>query len=106
MPSLSSHVLDTTLGKPAVGMPLTLKTPDGQCVEGITNADGRCNEWQGIRLTTGTYTLQFNTGDYLRSHHGSAFYPHADITFCIETDEHYHIPLLISPFGYSTYRGS
>ena len=107
MNSLSSHVLDTTLGRPAAGLKLELTCPDGSKVEGQTNSDGRCSDWQGISVTPGTYQLKFMTGEYLLEHHDSAFYPYVDIVFNVNTEaEHYHIPLLLSPFGFSSYRGS
>jgi 5-hydroxyisourate hydrolase len=105
--SLSSHVLDTTLGRPASKMKLVLTTPDQKHIDAITNGDGRCNEWDGVEFVEGTYQLRFMTGDYLNEHHQSAFYPHVDICFTMmENGGHYHIPLLISPFGFSSYRGS
>lgn len=105
--SLSSHVLDTTLGCPASAMKLVLTTPSQQQVEAVTDDDGRCNDWGDITLEAGTYQLRFVTGDYLEEHHQSAFYPQVDICFNIAEDGgHYHIPLLISPFGFSSYRGS
>ena len=105
--SLSSHVLDTTLGKPAEAMKLVLTTPDGQTVEAITNNDGRCNDWGDTEFHAGVYQLRFLTGDYLKEHHQSSFYPQVDICFQIsEEGGHYHIPLLISPYGFSSYRGS
>lgn len=107
MLSLSSHVLDTTKGLPAVAMNLTLHCPDGRQLSGMTNEDGRFSDWQEHEFTAGAYTLRFDTGSYLQQHHGSAFYPHVDIAFVMaETGGHYHIPLLISPFGFSSYRGS
>jgi 5-hydroxyisourate hydrolase len=105
--SLSSHVLDTTLGKPAANMPLSLITPQGKMIDASTNEDGRCNQWQDIVLTAGIYQLRFHTKDYLMSHHQAAFYPFVDIHFeLVENGGHYHVPLLISPYGFSSYRGS
>ena len=105
--SLSSHVLDTTLGKPAAKMCLTLTTPDGATIEAQTNEDGRCNQWQDTLFTAGVYQLRFHTKDYLLAHHPQAFYPYVDIHFELqENGGHYHVPLLISPFGFSSYRGS
>lgn len=107
MNSLSSHVLDTTLGKPAVSMALTLTTPSGEQVSACTDSDGRCNTWGDIQFVAGVYTLRFDCKQYLLKHHGKCFYPHIDISFEIKGDaEHYHVPLLVTPFGYSTYRGS
>jgi 5-hydroxyisourate hydrolase len=106
-PTLSSHVLDTTLGAPAANMQLILTTPEGKIVNGQTDADGRCNQWGDLSLSPGTYQLRFITGEYLLSQHGSAFYPIVDVHFEIAKDGgHYHIPLLISPFSFSSYRGS
>ena len=105
--SLSSHVLDTTLGKPAAKMAITLYTPQGLQFETQTNADGRCNQWQDFEFAAGIYQLRFHTKDYLLAHHPQAFYPYVDIHFELtENGGHYHVPLLISPFGFSSYRGS
>ena len=107
MNSLSSHVLDTTLGKPAANLNIELTLPSGLKLEAITDSDGRCNDWQGAEIKPGKYHLRFITGEYLARTHGSAFYPYIDVVFNIEPDSgHYHIPLLLSPHGYSSYRGS
>lgn len=107
MNSLSSHVLDTTKGQPARHMAITLTTPENITVQSTTDADGRCKDWHDVAFTHGTYTLRFHTGDYLQVTHGEPFYPFVDVHFCMqENGGHYHIPLLISPFGYSSYRGS
>lgn len=106
-PSLSSHILDTTLGKPAANMQLILTTPEGNTAHVQTDADGRCNQWDELTISAGQYQLRFLTGEYLSAVHGSAFYPFVDVHFEITCDGgHYHIPLLISPFGFSSYRGS
>lgn len=106
-PTLSSHVLDTTLGAPAANMHLILTTPEGKIIPVQTDADGRCNHWENEAISPGTYQLRFITGEYLFTQHGSAFYPFVDVHFEITKDGgHYHIPLLISPFGFSSYRGS
>lgn len=107
MNSLSSHVLDTAIGRPAGGMKITLTDLQGNTVQSITDQDGRCNQWQDTVFSAGTYSLRFHTGEYLSQHHGDAFYPHVDVHFVISDEGgHYHIPLLISPYGYSSYRGS
>ncbi len=107
MNTLSSHVLDTTLGKPAHNMVLTLTTPNGESVTAVTNDDGRCNEWGDIQFSEGTYSLRFACKEYLLAHHGASFYPYVDIAFEITGDDaHYHVPLLVTPYGFSTYRGS
>ena len=107
MNTLSSHVLDTTLGKPVASLQIELRLPSGQIIEALTDNDGRCNNWQGTEITAGEYQMRFATGDYLKQQHGSSFYPCVEVTFMIEPDSgHYHIPLLISPYGFSSYRGS
>ena len=105
--SLSSHVLDTTLGKPAANMQLALTTLDGRVIQTQTDSDGRCNQWQNFDFKAGEYCLRFFTKDYLLTHHSHSFYPFVDIHFELtENGGHYHVPLLISPFGFSSYRGS
>lgn len=110
MNTLSSHVLDTTLGKPAKGIALTLTLPDGSTLSGETDNDGRFKNWglvDNSGFPAGIYNLRFHCKSYLIENHGSSFYPHIDITFELtENGGHYHVPLLISPFGFSSYRGS
>ncbi|MFC3120057.1 hydroxyisourate hydrolase [Agaribacter flavus] len=107
MNSLSSHVLDTTSGKPAAGMKLCLTTASGDSIEAVTDNDGRCKQWGDVEFSAGIYTLRFYCKEYLLEKHGESFYPHVDIAFEIqENGGHYHVPLLISPFGFSSYRGS
>lgn len=108
--TLSSHVLDTTLGKPVEGLALTLTMPNGDKLEGKTDRDGRFKNWalqNGQGFEAGVYNLRFHCSSYLIEVHGKSFYPHIDIAFELENNGgHYHVPLLISPFGYSSYRGS
>ena len=105
--TLSSHILDTTLGVPAANLELTLFTPDGKEINAATNDDGRCNQWGEYSFSAGTYRLRFHVKPYLLEKHGNSFYPFVDISFDMDEDGgHYHVPLLITPFGYSTYRGS
>lgn len=107
MNSLSSHVLDTTIGKPAAGIEIELTLPSGLTIDAITDEDGRCNYWQGAEIKPGQYRIRFLTENYLQAIHDSCFYPFVDVTFNIEEKAgHHHIPLLISPFGFSSYRGS
>ena len=113
MSPITTHVLDTSLGSPAQGMPISLsiQQPDNSFTVlalGITNEDGRIRDLlEPGSLEPGTYQMRFDTGVYFDNLQIEGFYPEAVITFVIKTtDEHYHIPLLISPFGYSTYRGS
>ena len=110
MTSLSTHVLDTMHGKPAAGIALVLETANGTVLyTGMTNADGRCPELPAI--APGRYRLTFAVADYFRSI-GAAlcdppFLDRVPIDFGIAPGGgHYHVPLLVSPFAYSTYRGS
>ncbi len=107
MNTLSSHVLDTTAGKPVAGLPITLYTCRGDSLQTHTDDDGRCNQWQHIELLAGEYRLRFHCQTYLCQTHGQSFYPFVDISFLLgDQSSHYHVPLLISPFGFSSYRGS
>ena len=112
-PPLSTHVLNTTTGKPASGVNLILQKQTGGGWEELrkvqTDAKGRASDLSisGKGLQAGTYRLIFETGEYFKTQGLSTFFPRVEIVFAIDkTDEHYHIPLLISPYGYSTYRGS
>ena len=112
MKSISTHVLDITVGRPAREVPVTLDRKDGEAYArinaGKTDADGRVKDLvpEG-KLTAGTYRINFDTGAYFRAQGVKGFYPEASIVFVIEDAEaHYHVPLLLSPYGYSTYRGS
>jgi len=110
MSTLSTHVLDTAQGRPAVGVPLQLSSADGtELFSGQTNADGRC---PGLpMLDAGRYRLSFAVADYFRGAGVNlAEPPFLDIIaidFGIAAGgDHYHVPLLVAPYGYSTYRGS
>lgn len=109
---ITTHALDTRSGKPAQGLAITLsKLQDGEWREmtsGVTNTDGRITDLlKPGELSSGIYQMRFDTGAYHQSHQIDGFYPEALITFEVKNiEEHYHIPLLLSPFGYSTYRGS
>ncbi len=113
MSQITTHVLDTAIGKPAEGIDLTLSqlvNNEWQLLgAGITNSDGRVANLlaEEITLDAGRYKVLFVTESYFKNQKVAAFYPYAEIVFDITGDgEHYHIPLLLSPFGYSTYRGS
>ena len=109
---LTTHVLDTTLGKPGQNLTIKLqqqKNNQWQTVsQGVTNADGRIADLlaPGRALAHQQYKMTFNTGGYFKQNNIKGFYPEVDIQFTVMDDKHYHIPLLINPFGYSTYRGS
>ena len=113
MSPITTHVLDTTTGKPASELSISLqrRNPDGSfttIAKGITNEDGRITDLlKEGELQIGIYKMHFDTDGYLKNNGIDGFYPEAVICFRIEnTKQHYHIPLLLSPFGYSTYRGS
>ncbi|MEH6535105.1 MAG: 2-oxo-4-hydroxy-4-carboxy-5-ureidoimidazoline decarboxylase [Psychroserpens sp.] len=109
---LTTHALDTSIGVPAKNMIITLKGLRNNHWKpmsvGITNADGRIPDVlpPGKLLIPGIYTMTFNTADYYKNNNQNGFYPEASIQFEVTDSSHYHIPLLINPFGYSTYRGS
>lgn len=108
MSGISTHVLDTARGRPAVGVPVCLQTPEGQLVgRGSTNADGRVAELSTGTLQVGSYQLVFDTAVYFAATGQQGFYPEISVTFAVtDPQRHYHVPLLLSPFAYSTYRGS
>ncbi|XP_069130106.1 5-hydroxyisourate hydrolase-like isoform X3 [Argopecten irradians] len=112
-PPLTTHILDTARGRPAQGVAMTLSKLDQsgqwQTVEtGITNTDGRGGFFGSSDMwTAGTYKLYFDTGAYFASLHTKGFYPYVEVAFHVEDPgQHYHVPLLLSPYSYSTYRGS
>jgi 5-hydroxyisourate hydrolase len=110
---ITTHVLDITKGKPAAGVRvgLEIQRADGMWEElgrGVTNSDGRCGELlsEDFNLAVGAYRLTFLTGDYYRLMNVESFYPRIVVEFVVANGGHYHVPVLLSPFGYSTYRGS
>jgi len=108
---VTTHVLDATTGMPAVGVSVTLsaREQDGWVViaSDETDADGRVGELGPEQLDAGTYQVRFETGEYFARCGQETFYPTVKIAFAISDEEqHYHVPLLLSPFAYSTYRGS
>lgn len=110
---LSTHVLDTATGKPAAQVGVVLHRQQGEgwveVSKGETDTQGRVRDLQpaGRGLPAGTYRLVFETGAYFKSAGVATFFPRVEIIFTTtNAGEHYHIPLLLSPFGYSTYRGS
>ena len=113
MSPITTHVLDTSTGNPGQGMPITLsqKQPDGSynpIASGVTDDDGRIRDLLAPgALKAGVYKMSFDTETYFKLHGQMGFYPEAVICFAIVApQEHYHIPLLLSPYGYTTYRGS
>lgn len=103
MAGITTHVLDTAKGKPAAGIRIVLEKDHALLFDGVTDADGRARVLEPERVESGTYRITFDTGAY----NAGGFFPEATIVFRIEdVKQHYHVPLLLSPFGYSTYRGS
>lgn len=109
MSTLSTHVLDTVLGRPAKGVRVTLEREGVVVGSDVTDEEGRIREFRttGARLDQGSYRLTFAVAEYWRVQQHESFYPEIVIPFTMSTDSgHYHVPLLLSPFGYTTYRGS
>jgi len=113
MTAITTHVLDTSRGRPAAGVPVTLEieAPGGWKLlgRGITNADGRISDLipKEAMIEAAVYRLIFDTAKYFANNQLEGFYPQITIVFKIaDPAQHYHVPLLLSPFGYSTYRGS
>ena len=113
MSQITSHILDTSLGRPAQGVAIELfQQLDGgwhSLGSGTTNDDGRVSDLldKQSNLAAGVYKLNFALSDYYKRLNIDSFYPYAEVVFQIAGDgQHYHVPLLLNPFGYSTYRGS
>ncbi|MFB7465178.1 hydroxyisourate hydrolase [Streptomyces sp. NPDC056224] len=127
--SVSTHILDTSIGKPAEGVAVSLSARTGPAGEwaalgdSATDADGRCKDLPALPEGTTHVRLDFETESYFHDKHSSekqaeaqqdaprvrdsgAFFPEVTITFAVTPGEHYHVPLLLNPFGYSVYRGS
>jgi 5-hydroxyisourate hydrolase len=103
MAGITTHVLDTAQGRPAAGVRVTLHRGDELLFEGATDADGRARVLAPEATTPGTYRITFDTGAY----NANGFFPEATIAFrIVDATQHHHVPLLLSPFGYATYRGS
>ena len=113
MSQITTHVLDTTRGLPAKNLPITLfiQTKEGwkKLAGGVTNTDGRIKGFlsDDVKLSAGIYRMHFETGVYFKSNNETGFYPYVDIVFELDDGgSHYHIPLLLTAYGYSTNRGS
>ncbi len=114
MSAITTHILDVSKGRPARGVSIVLEClTDGQVWlelgRGVTDEDGRVKDLllSDVKLLPGTYRLTFETGKYFESHDIESFYPQVTVTFTIsDAAQHYHVPLLLSPYGFSTYRGS
>ena len=113
MSQITTHILDTSLGKPAADVPVKLSQKNQgdtwqTLVEATTNADGRVADLlpKAMVLPIGIYKMTFYTEGYFVAQKRSFFYPIVEIQFYVYDATHYHVPLLLNPFGYSTYRGS
>ena len=110
MSQLTTHVLDTTLGRPAVGVPVTLSALEaGEWAvlgSGATDDDGRARSLGPTLVPPGRYRFVFDTAAYFTATGQVGFHPEVVVVFDVVDDGHYHVPLLLSPFAYSTYRGS
>jgi len=114
MSAITTHVLDLSIGRPASGVPVRLEVLQSDSgwvslAEKATDDDGRVRDLldAGARLDAATYRLTFLTGNYFQNQDKASFYPEVTVVFRVpEPGGHYHVPLLLSPFGYSTYRGS
>ncbi|MEW1699796.1 hydroxyisourate hydrolase [Streptomyces sp. NPDC093249] len=122
--SVSTHILDTSIGRPAEGVAITLAARGGSDAEWValggsaTDADGRCKDLPALPEGTTQVRLDFEVETYFsknraeaqqdapRVRDSGAFFPEVAITFAVTPGEHYHVPLLLNPFGYSVYRGS
>jgi len=105
---VTTHVLDAALGRPAAGVAVTLYDAEGaRIAEGVTDVDGRVPELGPDALPAGEYGIVFETGLYFARTATPTFFPRVSLDFEIaDTTAHYHVPLLLSPFAFSTYRGS
>ncbi len=109
MSTVTTHVLDVALGRPAVGVPVRLDRvgDPASLAEARTDDDGRVTGWGPDRLAAGTYRLTFSTATYFAATDRPSFYPEVSVTFEVtDPAKPYHLPLLLSPFAYTTYRGS
>ncbi|KJK78578.1 hypothetical protein H634G_06276 [Metarhizium anisopliae BRIP 53293] len=115
--SITCHILDTTAGRPAKGVRVSLQGPNNSTFQSTTGDDGRVNTWESageggqkldeiLAASQGSeqWTLNFKTGEYFKD--TTAFFPEATVAFVVEQGERYHVPLLLTPFSYTTYRGS
>jgi 5-hydroxyisourate hydrolase len=101
---ITTHVLDTSTGRPAAGVATTLYRDDDEVASGVTDGDGRWLALDGADTAAASYRLVFGAGDYFG---GASFHPRVTVEFTVtDPAAHHHVPLLLSPFGYTTYRGS
>ncbi|MPZ96243.1 MAG: hydroxyisourate hydrolase [Propionibacteriales bacterium] len=110
MSAITTHVLDTGLGRPAAGVPVRLEQVTGNgppLGTAVTDADGRVTDLGPAEVDAGAYRLVFDTAAYFAATGQTGFFPEVSVTFAVtDPTEHHHVPVLLSPFAYSTYRGS
>ena len=112
MSTITTHILDTSIGRPASGVTIILAKGSGggwhTVGSGTTDIDGRCKSLVkgNAKLKKGTYRLTFGVASYFKRAGQTAFYPSVSVIFTVRDSRHHHVPLLLSPWGYSTYRGS
>jgi 5-hydroxyisourate hydrolase len=103
--TITTHVLDAVLGTPAAGMTVRLDGP-GTSAEAVTDRDGRVRSFEVGELAAGTYRLTFATAPWFLAGGRETFYPEIVVSFAYTSSRHVHVPVLLSPFSYTTYRGS
>jgi len=110
---ITTHVLDTSIGRPAQGVAVILRVQTAgaewkEIARGVTDSNGRvANLLPPGKLAEGNYRLRFEIGAYFSARQSASFYPFVEVTFAVnDGEQHYHVPLLVSPYGYTTYRGS
>ena len=110
MSQITTHVLDNALGRPAAGVPVTLEQREGGAWalldRASTDADGRVGQLGAESLHPGDYRLRFDTASYFTETGQTGFFPEVTLVFAVADASHYHVPLLLSPFAFSSYRGS
>ena len=112
MSGITTHVLDTARGRPAAGVPIVLEQRDAhgtwsECGRGVTDLDGRLRDLLKEPLRAGQFRITFDTESYFEGIGVEGFYPEVRVVFVVrDQNSHYHVPLLLNPYGYSTYRGS
>jgi 5-hydroxyisourate hydrolase len=106
MSAITTHVLDSALGRPAAGVPVRLLHQHQVLAEASTDADGRVADLGPDRVVPGSYELVFDVASYADRTGQPCFFPDVSLRFVVADDRHHHVPLLLSPFAYSTYRGS
>lgn len=113
MSAITTHILDTARGRPAAGVPVSLAVREGgdrwnELAATLSDADGRVANLlpEDRRDPLGTYRLRFDVAEYFAAQGVTGFYPYVDVVFTVRDASHYHVPLLLSTWGYVTYRGS